>query len=179
MSKPGGYIYAIGAVGTSYVKIGRTTGPVLQRLQTLQTGQPFPLQVLASVPVETDAHRIEKQVHTFLEAERRRGEWFDVPMDMATLEALILRAVAYLAAEEDVEDDADHPLRQMLGQRIRQAREQAQMSQVELARCIGISANALCSIETGETDPRVSRVVAIARELHMSLDALVGIDLPP
>jgi transcriptional regulator with XRE-family HTH domain len=65
-----------------------------------------------------------------------------------------------------------------LGQRIRQAREQAQVSQVELARRIGISANALCSIEAGETDPRVSRVVAIARELHMSLDALVGIERP-
>jgi len=65
-----------------------------------------------------------------------------------------------------------------LGQRIRQAREQAQMSQVELARRIGISANALCSIEAGETDPRVSRVVAIARELHMSLDALVGMEPP-
>jgi transcriptional regulator with XRE-family HTH domain len=65
-----------------------------------------------------------------------------------------------------------------LGQRIRQAREQAQMSQVELARRIGISANALCSIETGETDPRVSRVVAIARELQTSLDALVGIEPP-
>jgi transcriptional regulator with XRE-family HTH domain len=63
-----------------------------------------------------------------------------------------------------------------LGQRIRQAREQAQVSQAELARRIGISANALCSIEAGETDPRVSRVVAIARELHMSLDALVGIE---
>ena len=65
-----------------------------------------------------------------------------------------------------------------LGQRIRQAREQAQMSQVELARRIGISANALCSIENGGTDPRISRVVAIARELQTGLDALVGIEPP-
>jgi hypothetical protein len=43
MPSPGGTIYAIGAVGTSWVKIGRTTGPVMKRLQTLQTGQPFPL----------------------------------------------------------------------------------------------------------------------------------------
>jgi len=60
-----------------------------------------------------------------------------------------------------------------LGQRIRQAREQAQMSQVELARRIGISANALCSIEAGETDPRASRIVAIAQELGISTDALL------
>ena len=56
-----------------------------------------------------------------------------------------------------------------LGQHIRKAREQAQVSQAELARRIGISANALCSIETGETDPRVSRVVAIARELNLPI----------
>ena len=60
-----------------------------------------------------------------------------------------------------------------LGQRIRQAREQAQVSQVELARRIGISANALCSIEAGETDPRASRIVAIAQELGVSTDALL------
>ncbi len=49
MPKSGGTIYAIGVVGTSWVKIGRTTGPVRKRLQTLQTWQPFPLQVLASI----------------------------------------------------------------------------------------------------------------------------------
>ena len=60
-----------------------------------------------------------------------------------------------------------------LGQRIRQAREQARVSQVELARRIGISANALCSIEAGETDPRASRIVAIAQELGVSTDTLL------
>jgi transcriptional regulator with XRE-family HTH domain len=60
-----------------------------------------------------------------------------------------------------------------LGQRIRQAREQAHVSQVELARRIGISANALCSIEAGETDPRASRIVAIAQELGVSTDTLL------
>jgi len=63
-----------------------------------------------------------------------------------------------------------------LGQRIRQAREQAHIRQVELARRIGISANALNSIEHGETDPRVSRVVAIARELQVSTNWLLGLD---
>jgi len=63
-----------------------------------------------------------------------------------------------------------------LGQRIRQAREQAHIRQVELARRIGISANALNSIEHGETDPRVSRVVAIARELQVSANWLLGLD---
>ena len=63
-----------------------------------------------------------------------------------------------------------------LGQRNRQAREQAHIRQVELARRIGISANALNSIEHGETDPRVSRVVAIARELQVNANWLLGLD---
>jgi transcriptional regulator with XRE-family HTH domain len=67
-----------------------------------------------------------------------------------------------------------------VGQRIRQARERAQISQVELARRIGISANALCSIEAGEADPRASRIVAIAQELGVSTDALLlGTPPPP
>jgi transcriptional regulator with XRE-family HTH domain len=66
-----------------------------------------------------------------------------------------------------------------LGQRIRHAREQAQMSQAELARRIGISANALWAMEAGAIDPCALRIVAIAQELGISTDALVlGMPLP-
>ena len=59
-----------------------------------------------------------------------------------------------------------------LGTRIRKAREQARISQAELARRIGISKTAMNAIEGGHTDPRASRIVAIARELGVSTDAL-------
>ena len=99
-NKAGGTIYAIGAVGTSLVKIGSTRSSVTRRLRALQTGQPFPLQLLATVPVGSDVQRIEKQVHAFLEAARRRGEWFDFPMNSTMLEKLIVRAVKALGAQE-------------------------------------------------------------------------------
>jgi transcriptional regulator with XRE-family HTH domain len=60
-----------------------------------------------------------------------------------------------------------------LGDRIRQACEQAGISQAELARRIGISKNAMNAIEAGDTDPRASRIVAIAQELGVSTDALL------
>ena len=60
-----------------------------------------------------------------------------------------------------------------LGDRIRQAREQADISQAELARRIGISKNAMNAIEAGDTDPRASRIEAIAQELGVSTDALL------
>ena len=67
-----------------------------------------------------------------------------------------------------------------LGERIRQEREQRGMSQAELARRISVSKNTMNMIEESKiVDPRFSRVLAIARQLGMSLDALVRGAAPP
>ena len=60
-----------------------------------------------------------------------------------------------------------------LGDRIRQARERVGLSQIELARRIGLSKNAMNSIEAGDADPRASRIVAIAQVLGVSTDVLL------
>ena len=60
-----------------------------------------------------------------------------------------------------------------LGTRIREARQRYGMSQAELARRIGISAVAMNQMELGETDPRASRIAAIAETLHVSTDSLL------
>jgi transcriptional regulator with XRE-family HTH domain len=60
-----------------------------------------------------------------------------------------------------------------LGTRIRKAREKARISQAELARRIGISKTSMNAIEGGATDPRASRIVAIAQVLGVSTDALL------
>jgi transcriptional regulator with XRE-family HTH domain len=49
------------------------------------------------------------------------------------------------------------------------------MSQAQLARRIGISKNAMNDIETGDSDPRASRITAIALELGVSADFLLGL----
>jgi DNA-binding XRE family transcriptional regulator len=176
MPKPGGMIYALGTVGTSWVKIGCTTGLVEERVKILQTGQPFPLQILAQVSVDANVRRIEKHVHAFLAAERQQGEWFDIPIDMATLETLIVRAITTLESLEEPEDrDAAPRVPSMLGTRVRQARLQYGMSQAELARRIGVSKTAMNDLEQGKTvDPRLSHIVAIADQLRLSVDALIG-----
>jgi transcriptional regulator with XRE-family HTH domain len=61
-----------------------------------------------------------------------------------------------------------------LGDRIRLARTRLRMSQAELARRIGISTTAMNQIEMGNTDPRASRIPAIARALHTTTDYLLG-----
>ena len=50
MPKPGGMIYALGTVGTSWVKIGCTTGLVEERVKILQTGRPSPCRSLRRCP---------------------------------------------------------------------------------------------------------------------------------
>jgi len=181
MPSPGGTIYAIGAMGTSWVKIGCTTGPVMKRLQTLQTGQPFPLQVRAAIPVETDAHRIERQVHAFLEAERRRGEWFDVPMDTATLEALIVRAVAYLAAQEAPQDrgEMEQTIREIVGERVLLLRRRLKLSQPELAQQAGMSVTTLNRVENAHQSLYMEKIVALATALGTTADYLLGLSDNP
>ena len=61
-----------------------------------------------------------------------------------------------------------------LGDRIRQARARLRMSQAELARRIGISTTAMSAIESDVTDPRASRITAMADVLGVTADYLLG-----
>src|SRR3990167_4713784 len=65
-------IYAIEAVGSRFVKFGLSRGPG-GRLETLQTGCPFELVVVA---VADWPNREELRIHAHLAAVHHRGEWF-------------------------------------------------------------------------------------------------------
>lgn len=132
MAQSGGTIYAIGALGTSWVKIGCTAGAVSKRLKTLQTGQPFPLESLASIAVEADMRQIEHLVHSFLAAERQRGEWFAVEMTAERLEALVVRAVQHIQAEARREEEAREAIRRAEEEERRRA-EEAHQAQARAA----------------------------------------------
>src|SRR5882724_8273929 len=193
MPNPGGTIYAIGAVGTTLVKVGRTKTSVEHRRQQLQTGQPFALEVLATVAVETHLARIEKQVHAFLEAERRRGEWFDVAMDRTHLEALVVRAVQYITEQEEIKrlrQQAQEVAKRRvsglrvvhvpqlgerlvsLGREMKKARIGKGWNQKRLQDVIGVSQKHISAIELDKVDPRWSMVKRLAGALDISLDML-------
>ena len=63
-----------------------------------------------------------------------------------------------------------------LGNRIKKAREQAGLTQEELAGLIGISRTAIARYELGEIEPKIRNLIAIAEQLHVSVDYLLGID---
>ena len=61
-----------------------------------------------------------------------------------------------------------------VGLRIRKAREEAGLTQQELALLCGISTSALSLIETGKRDLRVSSLFRIAAALRVSASALLA-----
>ena len=69
-------------------------------------------------------------------------------------------------------------MKETLGDRIRQARARLRLTQAELARRIRISTTAMNAIESGDTDPRASRITALADVLGVSTDYLLGRTAP-
>ena len=64
----------------------------------------------------------------------------------------------------------------MFGERLKQAREAAGMSQAEVARALGLSQPAYSYIENGEKNPSLPVAKRLAVVLRTSLDYLVGIE---
>ena len=69
-----GYVYFI--QGGKYVKIGYTENPdISKRLGELQTGCPFPLKVIGSIPANRS---LEWYLHRIYRQWRTHGEWFRI-----------------------------------------------------------------------------------------------------
>lgn len=66
----------------------------------------------------------------------------------------------------------------VLGDRLRAAREGYGISLRELARRVGVSASLISQIETGKVHPSVSTLYALATELGASVDELLFEDAP-
>lgn len=88
-----GFIYAIKALGTKYVKIGSAVDPMGQRLKQLQTGTPFELELAAWIPVDAELLRVEKALHRALTPAHFRGEWFEIELSTLDLAELVRQAV--------------------------------------------------------------------------------------
>jgi DNA-binding Xre family transcriptional regulator len=133
-----GYIYAIGAVGTPYVKIGRTGTSPATRLKELQTGHHSLLHILASVPVQAGIDHIEKALHQILAAHRQHGEWFVLEVDQAHLEALVVQATQSIVGTPD-----------SIGKRLKALREKRGLTIRALATKAGVPQSTLSMFEQG------------------------------
>ncbi|QIN95319.1 putative DNA-binding protein [Xanthomonas phage PBR31] len=64
----------------------------------------------------------------------------------------------------------------VFAERLKQAREERGMDQVELAFLSGLTKCALSEYERGRVLPRVDKVIAIAKILDCSTDFLCGLE---
>lgn len=63
--------------------------------------------------------------------------------------------------------------------RLQQLRKQAGLQQKELAAQIGMSANAISMMETGNRETTFEKLVLLAEHFHVSVDYLLGITDDP
>jgi DNA-binding XRE family transcriptional regulator len=168
MASSGGFIYAIGAEGSPHVKIGKTSGEVVKRVARLQTGYPARLSILAQARIEDDLDRLEKALHQMLESKHIYGEWFAIEVDQGQLEALILRAVQWLA-------EAHGQKSMHIGERIQRLREERGWTQQELAAKTQIKQPVISRLES-QTQQSVSSeaLKRLARTLGVTADYLIG-----
>lgn len=61
----------------------------------------------------------------------------------------------------------------ILRQTLKKARMELGLSQMELAKKIGIDQRAISNYETGLRKPRIARITIIARALNVSIDELI------
>jgi DNA-binding XRE family transcriptional regulator len=163
----GGFIYAIGAVGSPYVKIGSTrgsVGSVTRRLNQLQIGHPFPLVVLATVAVDHDAQQLEKAMHRLLVTQRQHGEWFALAVEPDTLTTLAAQAAQSLQPDS-------------VGESIRRFRQKRGLTQRQLATAARVPQPLISQVESGKRPGAQIHLAVAARlafALGVSVDSLAG-----
>ena len=79
MEKGATMIYFIQQGESGPIKIGYTKGKIKQRIQSLQTGNPEPLKILATM---RGTVKDEINLHKAFDAHRLFGEWFDPSKDI-------------------------------------------------------------------------------------------------
>ncbi len=63
-----------------YFKIGVTNQSIISRLTALQTGNPYPLELVFSVSVK-NIEDVEKRLHEKFKHKNIRGEWFELDQE--------------------------------------------------------------------------------------------------
>lgn len=63
-----------------------------------------------------------------------------------------------------------------IGSTIKKLRRERNMTQEQLAECLGITANAVSQWECDQTAPDISQLPMLARILQVTTDRLLGID---
>ena len=61
---------------------------------------------------------------------------------------------------------------------LKELRERAGLTQLQIAQCLGVDPGAVCRWESGKTMPRSAKLPELAKLLRCSIDALYGREQP-
>ena len=78
----GPWVYVVSAVGSGRIKIGFTTGTLLERMKGFETGCPFPTKSLAMM---RGSRELERDLHQAFAKQRKHLEWFEDSEPIRTL----------------------------------------------------------------------------------------------
>src|SRR5206468_1571113 len=73
----------------------------------------------------------------------------------------------------------EYIMEQSLGSRIKNLREELEISQEELAKKLDIDRASLSQIENGKRSVKAEELILISKALNVSIDMLLGITSPP
>lgn len=143
------FIYIIEDCDSGFIKIGRSTNPET-RLKKMQSGSSGILRLVDKFQV--GSNKAEKHIHKELKEYHRNGEWFDVPIELAT--DTVNRII------EDYQEDDSCPSfgdlakdRDMTGESLRlmlllisdmDSNKYIKMSQMEISDALGIARSSIC-----------------------------------
>lgn len=164
MPQNSGYIYAIKAEGTPYIKIGSTRGPVENRLKTLQIGQPFTLVPVEVVRIHHPLRMLEAILHNLLKPYKHHGEWFTFLFQAGDLSQWIDVAITRF------QDQRDRQRLQSLEKRLRNIKNR--LSHRATARDTMPRRRGRPRLRTPHLTPEQTEMVRIRHQLGMTQEAL-------
>lgn len=110
------FIYApeLNKLGPSLIKIGKAA-IVQRRIQQLQTGNPFPLQIHCTIETNFPV-KLESFLHRHYKKSRYRNEWFQINIADLDIDAQLSEYIRHYANENDhrvgeiiqIEDEQPH-----------------------------------------------------------------------
>jgi len=97
------YVYFIRAGNSGAIKIGMAVN-IERRMNTLQTGNAFKLNIIALIPCDTreQALYLEQRLHRCFNSQHIRGEWFQGNIDFTKINNIV------------GVDDGVHPLKRAM-----------------------------------------------------------------
>lgn len=143
------------------------SGMLIESVAPLAEGDPIMIELPLAGPV---------MAITIWSSGRLFGCRFEQPLSRGALSAAQLRGAVEggMSANDDMEAGPDDEF----GARLQRLRTAKGLSQAELAAALGVSTPSICGWERGRARPKPRRIAALADQLGVAFDELLGHSSP-